>query len=227
MTPAPDPSRGTERAPRPLLRRGLYLVLTNPAAGYEALTEMAVEANLPAVQFRPKALPGQPLDPAELLRLGRALRDITRGSSTLFIVNDLPALAVESDADGVHVGQTDQSPAEARQIVGDLRLVGLSTHNLDQVAASVKEPIDYIGFGPLYATNSKANPDPVVGPGLLSTASKLAQHPIVAIGGLTPTRMQDLDPTSFHCVAVIRAVTEADHPLQTMQRLQRILAPRP
>ena len=213
----------TERASRPALSRGLYLVLTNPAAGYEALTAMAVEANLPAVQFRPKAAPGKPLNNAELLRLACAMRDITRGSSTLFIVNDRPDLAVESDADGVHVGQTDLSPGEARRIVGKDRLVGLSTHNLDQVAASTNEPIDYIGFGPLYTTTSKANPDPVVGPEQLVHAARLAQHPIVAIGGLTLERIQELDPTCFHCAAVIRAVTEADRPLQAMQHIQRIL----
>mgnify|MGYP001765293534 CR=1 FL=1 len=209
--------------PRPQLRRGLYLILTNPVAGYEILTEMAVEANLPAVQFRPKARPGQPPDDAELLRTARALRAITRGSSTLFIVNDRPDLAVECDADGVHVGQTDLAPREARRRVGEHRLVGLSTHNLLQVDAAANEPIDYVGFGPLYATNSKANPDPVVGPDQLARAAGLARHPIVAIGGLTPERILALDPASFRCAAVIRAVTEADHPLQAMRRIQHIL----
>jgi len=188
---------------------------------------MAVRAQLPAVQFRPKALPGQTLNKEELLRVACAMRDLTRGSETLFIVNDWPELAVASDADGVHIGQTDCSPAEARKIVGDHRLVGLSTHNLDQVAASVPKPIDYIGFGPLYATNSKLNPDPVVGPDRLAQAAKAAAHPIVAIGGLTRERIQALDSSVFHCAAAIRAVTEAEDPLQTMRDMQCILETRP
>jgi thiamine-phosphate pyrophosphorylase len=209
--------------PCPQLRQGLYLVLTHPAAGYETLTEMAVMAQLPAVQFRPKARPGLTLDDAELLRMACVLRELTRGSDTLFIVNDRPELAVESNADGVHVGQTDCSPAEARHIVGDHRLVGLSTHNLDQVAASTSDPIDYIGFGPLYATHSKLNPDPVTGTGPLARAAELAPHPIVAIGGLTLERIQALDASAFHCAAVIRAVTEAENPLQAMREFQTIL----
>ncbi len=211
---------------RPHLRQGLYLVLTHPAGGVEALTKMAVMAQLPAVQFRPKTLPGQTLNEEELLRLACAMRELTRGSDTLFIVNDRPELAVASDADGVHVGQLDLSPGEARRIVGDHRLVGLSTHNLDQVKASASEPIDYIGFGPLYVTNSKQNPDPVVGPDRLAKTAKAAAHPIVAIGGLTSERIQALDASAFHCAAVIRAVTEAEDPLQAMRDIQRILTER-
>lgn len=206
------------RLKRPALGRGLYLVLTSPALGHERLAELAVEAGLPAVQLRDKNLDG-----GELLSLAKRLRAITHGTSTLFIVNDRPDIAVLSDADGLHLGQTDLAPREARKLVGAQLLVGLSTHNLAQVKASVGEPIDYIGFGPLYATNSKACPDPVIGPELLKQAAASAAHPIVAIGGLDQQRINSLDLSACHCAAVIRAVTEADDPLSAMQALNQTI----
>ena len=206
-------------AGRPLLRRGLYLVLTSPRDGYEVLTEWAVAAALPAVQFRPKTE-----DARESLRIARAMRAITRGTHTLFIVNDRPDLAVLSGADGVHLGQTDLPPCEARRLVGDAMLIGLSTHNPDQVRSSCDEAeVDYIGFGPLYATTSKATPDPIIGPGRLHGAACLTLRPIVAIGGLTPERIRLLDPCSFHCAAVIRAVADADNPAAVLHTLQSTL----
>ena len=203
---------------RPVLGRGLYLVLTSPALGYERLTELAVAAGLPAVQLRDKRL-----DSGELLALARRLRAITAGTETLFIVNDRPDIAALSQADGLHLGQTDLAPTEARKLVGAQLLVGLSTHNLAQVKASANEPIDYIGFGPLYATNSKACPDPVIGPELLKQAAASAAHPIVAIGGLDQQRINSLDLSACHCAAVIRAVTEASDPLSAMQALNQTI----
>ncbi|OPZ61092.1 MAG: Thiamine-phosphate synthase [Deltaproteobacteria bacterium ADurb.Bin510] len=163
------------------------------------------------------------LDGAELLELAKRLRSITAGTKTLFIVNDRPDIAVLSGADGLHLGQNDLPPQEARKLVGAQMLVGLSTHNLGQVKASVGEPIDYIGFGPLYATNSKACPDPVIGPELLKQAAALAAHPIVAIGGLDQQRINTLDLKACRCAAVIRAVTEAGDPLSAMQALNQTI----
>ncbi len=198
---------------RKTLGRGLYLVLTNPSAGYQKLTELAVEAGLPAVQLRYKGR-----DMAEMLKIARQMRSITTGSETLFVVNDRPDIALLSDADCLHIGQSDLPPVEARKLVGDM-LLGLSTHNLDQVQAANDEPVDYIGFGPIYVTNSKEIPDPVVGPDLLGQAHKVARHPIVGIGGLDLTRINNLDKTACNNVAVIRAVTEADDPLEAMQTI--------
>ncbi|WP_420238706.1 thiamine phosphate synthase [Telmatobacter bradus] len=198
----------------PRLRRGLYLVMTRPRDGYECLCACAVEAGISAVQLRIKNHDAQ--DP---LLLARRLRELTRGSSTLFIVNDSPEIAMESDADGLHIGQQDISAVEARKIIGPEKLLGLSTHNLEQIKAANDAPVDYIGFGPLYLTNSKACPDPVIGPEMLEAAYQSSTHPIVAIGGLNLERIQKLGPYA-HNVAVIRAVSEAPDPLTTMREIQ-------
>ncbi len=202
------------------LRRGLYLVLTDPPAGYERMAEWAVAAGLPAIQFRPRRTPSTD---QEALRVARSLRAITRGSQTLFLVNDRPDLAILGEADGVHAGQEDLPAGEVRRLIGNQRLLGLSTHNLGQVRAANEEPVDYIGFGPLFETNSKEHPDPVTGPDLLARAAALSRHPIVAIGGLTAERIAALPRAHYHCAAVIRAVAEAADPALAMKTLQQQL----
>lgn len=195
------------------LRPGLYLVLTEPRDGYERVCEWAVEAGLPCVQLRYKGH-----DEREHLDLAHKLRRITAGTDTLFMVNDRPDIALLSGADGLHLGQHDLPAAEARRLIGPDLLLGLSTHNLDQVAKANDAPVDYIGFGPIYTTNSKTTPDPVVGPEALKAAHAISRHPIVAIGGLTIERIARLG-TDAHNVAVIRAVCDAPEPLIAMQRM--------
>lgn len=195
------------------LRPGLYLVLTEPRDGYERLCEWAVEACLPCVQLRYKGP-----DQREHLALAHKLRQITAESDTLFIVNDRPDIALISGADGLHIGQNDLPAAEARRLIGPELILGLSTHNLEQVAKANDAPVDYIGFGPIYATDSKAVPDPVVGPQALKDAYAISRHPIVAIGGLNLERIVGLG-TCAHNVAVIRAVCDAPEPLIAMQQI--------
>jgi thiamine-phosphate pyrophosphorylase len=197
-------------------RPGLYLVLTAPRDGYERVCEWAVEAGLPCVQLRYKGR-----DEHEHLRLAHKLRRITAGTDTLFMVNDRPDIALRSGADGLHLGQHDLPVAEARRLIGPDLLLGLSTHNLDQVAKANDAPVNYIGFGPIYTTNSKTEPDPVVGPEALKAAHAISRHPIVAIGGLTMERIAQLG-TYAHNVAVIRAVCDAPEPLIAMQRMHAL-----
>jgi thiamine-phosphate pyrophosphorylase len=195
------------------LRPGLYLVLTEPRDGYELVCEWAVQAGLPCVQLRHKGH-----DDGDHLNLAYKLRRITAGTDTLFIVNDRPDIALMSGADGLHLGQNDLPAAEVRRLIGPELLLGLSTHNLDQVAAANDAPLNYIGFGPLYATNSKTQSDPVVGPEAVKAAHAISRHPIVAIGGLNLERIVQLG-THAHNVAVIRAVCDAPKPLIAMQQI--------
>jgi len=180
------------------------------------MTRWAVATRLPAIQLRYKGD-----DDAHLLHLAKTMRRLTAGSSTRFIVNDRPDIALAVTADGVHVGQNDLPPAEVRKMVGDHMIVGLSTHNLEQVAKANSEPVDYIGFGPLYVTTSKAVPDPVVGPETLASAARISKKPVVAIGGLTLERIRRLDLGAVNLVAVISAVSQAKEPLAVMQTINQ------
>src|SRR5262249_36653961 len=101
------------------------------------------------------------------------------------LVNDRVDVALLAGAQGVHLGQTDLAPACARRILGPDRVIGLSTHNLEQALEADKSPVDYIAVGPVFWTSSKENPDPVLGLEKLADVCRSVRKPVVAIGGIT------------------------------------------
>ena len=196
---------------------GFYLVITNPVVGYARCAEAAVRAGVKIVQLRMKHAARE-----DILREAREMRRVTRGTDTLFIVNDDPALAAEAEADGVHVGQDDMAPVEVRAKFPQLKVVGLSTHNLDQVRASWDQPIDYIGVGPVYATPTKDIPDPTLGLKTMGEMIAAAAHPAVAIGGIDVERLPDVLSGGARNFAVVRAVCQSPDPYSAIRRLQQI-----
>ena len=193
---------------------GFYLVITNPVVGYAKCAEAAVRAGVKIVQLRMKHASRE-----DVLREGRELRRVTAGTGTLFIVNDDPSIASEVGADGVHVGQGEMAPAEVRSRYPELKVVGLSTHNMDQVRASIAQPIDYIGVGPVYATPTKDIPDPTLGLDTMSRMIAAAAHPAGAIGGIDAARLPDVIAAGARNYAVVRAVCQSEDPYSAMLRL--------
>jgi thiamine-phosphate pyrophosphorylase len=120
------------------------------------------------------------------------------------LVNDRVDVALLAGAAGVHLGQTDLAPASARQLLGPNRLIGFSTHNLDQALEADKLPVDYIGVGPVFWTSSKENPDPVLGLERLAEICRAVRKPVVAIGGITTDQARQVQTAGAHSVAVIR-----------------------
>jgi thiamine-phosphate pyrophosphorylase len=161
------------------------------------------------VQYRDKAG-----SPQEVLRAAAVLRDVFAGSGCGLIMNDRADLAVLAEFNGVHVGQGDLSPADARRVVGDRRIVGVSTHNADQVRA-VDPPLrggdkgllgfapEYIAIGPAFATGTKTDTEPVVGLEGVRRARALTRRPLVAIGGITRENARSVIEAGADSVAVI------------------------
>ena len=200
---------------------GFYLVMTDPAVGYERCCEAAVRAGVRMVQLRMKDAPR-----AEIVSVARRLRLITRGTVTKFIVNDDPAIAAEVGADGVHVGQGDMPVDEVRRRYPGLGIVGLSTHNLAQALASLAVRPDYIGVGPVFATPTKKIPDPTLG---VATAAQMIASvpcPAVAIGGLDFETLPAVLAAGARNFAVVRAVCGSSDPEAAIRRIQE-LASRP
>ena len=196
---------------------GLYLVMTNPVVGYERCCEAAVKAGVGIVQLRMKDAPR-----GEIVSVARALRSITAGTDTLFIVNDDPSIAAEAGADGVHVGQTDMPVAEVRRLYPSLGIVGKSTHSLAQAIAAQNEEPDYIGVGPVWATPTKKIPDPTLGVANAVEMMRVSKCPAVAIGGITgETQVAELAVAGFVNFAVVRAVCASSDPYAEIVRLQR------
>ena len=198
---------------------GFYLVITNPVVGYAKCAEAAVRAGVKIIQLRMKHAARD-----EILREAREMRRVTAGTDTLFIVNDDPSIAAEAAADGVHVGQDDLPPADVRTRYPSLKIVGLSTHNPAQVAASRTQPIDYIGVGPVYATPTKDIPDPTLGLETMRAMIGAAAHPAVAIGGIDATRLADVLAAGARNWAVVRAVCQSPDPYAAIRNLQAIAA---
>ncbi|HEY1802730.1 MAG TPA: thiamine phosphate synthase [Terriglobales bacterium] len=137
-----------------------------------------------------------------LLEQALALRRIA-GSSARLIMNDRADLCVAAGFDGCHVGQDDLSPEAVRRIIGDDRMLGISTHNPEQAKQADGSPADYVAVGPVFQTASKANPDPVIGVEGVRRARVLTSKPLVAIGGITRVNCLQVLEAGADSVAVI------------------------
>jgi thiamine-phosphate pyrophosphorylase len=175
--------------------------------------EELAAAGVRLMQYRAKSA-----TPRELLQISRELVSSLSAHEVSVIVNDRPDIAVLTGAAGVHVGQDDLDPEQARSFVGGEKWVGVSTHNLEQFRRAAATSADYVAVGPIFATNSKANPDPVVGVQLLRQVRALTGKPIVAIGGITLERAASVIEAGADCVAVIRDLLCAAHPGEQARR---------
>ena len=197
---------------------GLYLVLTEPVAGYEACAEAAVEAGLRYVQLRRKNKPR-----TETLDIARRLRRTTAGSATLFIVNDDVEIAADCDADGVHLGQDDMSIAAARvRWPASGKVFGLSTHNEEQERRARELAPDYIGVGPVFATPTKEQPDPVLGLERMGRMVRASPLTTVPIGGIDRHNLPEILRHGAVNFCVLRAVNLDPDPLSSISALQAI-----
>ena len=161
------------------------------------------------------------------LALAREAVERTRAAGALLIMNDRFDLALLAGADGVHLGQDDLAP---EQIPVDARarlLVGLSTHTLAQVRESRERPVDYIAFGPVFTTGSKASSFTARGLSLLREAVALAGRPVVAIGGISAANASDVRAADAVAAAVISAIADARDPAEATRYLQILLLATP
>ena len=171
-------------------RRGI-----DPAAAAEAV----LEGGARVLQLRWKQAPAGPL-----LALARRLRALTQACRACFIVNDRVDVAALSEADGVHLGQEDLPIHEARAMLPPGAVVGLSTHSAAELAEALAAGADYVGYGPIYPTATKAAADPPVGlEGLREAVTQAGPTPVVAIGGLTEESLEGVARTGASAAAVV------------------------
>jgi thiamine-phosphate pyrophosphorylase len=176
----------------------------------------ALDAGLPAVQLREKDLPGRPL-----LALAEHLRGLTARTGALLLVNDRVDVAIAAGADGVHLGARSMPVDVVRRVLPAGSLVGLSTHAPGEVAAS---SADFVHFGPVYVTPSKAGYGPPQGEQRVREAAAVARVPLLAIGGITADRVRAVRAAGAAGAAVIRAILAADDPAAATRELLDALA---
>jgi thiamine-phosphate pyrophosphorylase len=172
----------------------------------EPLLRAALGGGSGMVELRDRERPAPAVE-----RSAKTFRRIADTYSALFIVNDDPRLALELDADGVHVGQDDIPPAEARTVVGSEAIVGLSTHSPEQIEAAHAQPVDYISVGPIWETPTKEG-RPGTGLELIEHAVRHATLPWFAIGGIDPSNVGQVVAAGARRICVVRAIREAFEP---------------
>jgi thiamine-phosphate pyrophosphorylase len=143
------------------------------------------------------------------------------GESLPLVMNDRADLCLAADFDGVHVGQRDLSPEGARRVIGPDRLLGVSTHNPEQLREADSTSADYVAIGPVFATASKENPDPVLGLEGVRRARELTRKPLVAIGGITRENARSVIAAGADAVAVISDLLR--EPRKSAEEFSRIL----
>jgi thiamine-phosphate pyrophosphorylase len=196
----------------------------DPAQRWDHLRHLVQEltgAGVTLLQYRNKQ-DSDVLVSQDALVLGQVLRE-TAPPMTL-ILNDRPALVGPAGWDGVHVGQDDLSPAQARFLAGPRAIVGISAHTDEQVRLANLEAVDYIAIGPVFSTISKTDTSPVIGLAGVERARALTSKPLVAIGGITLENAPSVYDAGADSLAVISAIFGRDHsPAEAAKEFLRIL----
>lgn len=143
---------------------------------------------------------------------------VTRRHSVKLIINDRVDVALALGADGVHLGQDDLPADKARELLGPKAIIGLSTHNIEQLRVAAAMPVDYLAFGPVFGTTTKHAPDPTTGLELQKKARDLTEAPLVAIGGIDDTNLADVIDAGADSAAIISFLLAERNQISTRMR---------
>ena len=161
--------------------------------------------------------------PREFYAAALAASAVAKAHDVPMIINDRVDIAIAVQAAGVHLGQDDMPPTEARAILGDKAIIGFSTHTIEQAAAAATMPVDYIAFGPVFPTQTKDAPDDVVGLDILRVARKaVGDRPLVAIGGIDDSNLLSVLAAGADTAAMIGSLLS--DPLQITDRMLKLIA---
>jgi thiamine-phosphate pyrophosphorylase len=199
-----------------LTDRRLYLC-TPDRPDLEDFLTACIDGGVDVVQLREKHLEVRPL-----LRRAAISARVCGQRGVPFIINDRPDLALECGADGVHIGQDDISPRVARQILGPVAIIGLSTHAPPELEAALAEPIDYLSAGPVFPTPTKPG-RPGTGLGYLSQVAARVARPWFVTGGVTPETVRPMVTSGARRFVVVRHLTEARDPRASARRLREAI----
>lgn len=190
---------------RIIIPKGLYGItgekFANGKSNYQCVKEM-IDGGIKIIQYREKEKSMK-----EMVKEARAIRELCKENGVLFIVNDHVDLALLVDADGVHVGQNDMEPKDVRALIGDDKIIGLSTHSPEQgEKAYHNEDVDYIGVGPIFPTTTKDTAP--VGLEYLDYVLNNINMPFVAIGGIKISNIDKIISRNAHCICMVSEVVK-------------------
>jgi len=208
---------GTLRLPKlyAILDAGCFARTVNNSASVVEYAQALANGGVTLLQYRNKGGNSR-----EMLSDARAIR-AALGDSVTLILNDRADICIGANYNGVHVGRDDLSPQGARTVIGNNRILGVSTHKLEQLKEADSGPADYIAYGPVFATASKQDPDPVVGIKGIQAARAATRKPLVAIGGITRANACSVIDAGADSVAVISDLL--DSPTKVAEEFLRLL----
>lgn len=204
-----------------LHRMKLYVLISSNIAtrSVKETAGLAIDGGADAIQLREKTITD-----SEFMLLARDIRDITAKRGTLLIINDRVNVAMEIDADGIHLGQHDMRVTEARNIIGNGKIIGISTHDIEQARQAQNEGADYIAIGPVYPTGTK-DYEPPVGIKVVREISREISIPFIAIGAITPDNLDEVLKAGASGVAVCSAITRSKDILSSAKQFKsRLMA---
>lgn len=202
--------------------KGLYVIIDKEACGERSVVEVTravLEGGARVIQLRDKISPSEAQIPP-----ARQIKQLCQNYGALFIVNDHADVAKRAEADGVHLGQTDTHLHRAREILGKNRLIGLSTHSIEQAKEADLLSPDYIAFGPIFETTSKKNSDPATGLEALQRVCEMVTCPVAAIGGIQLKHVPEIINAGAEMVCVIAAVLKQGDVKQAAQNFTDLSA---
>ena len=204
---------------RPLIPLGLYgITAENFSMGrsnYEVVTEM-IKSGIKIIQYREKYKSLR-----EKLEEAKILCELCKKNNVLFIVNDHVDIALMVDADGVHVGQEDMPVNEIRKIIGENKIIGLSTHSVEDVHKAVLQDVDYIGVGPIFPTTTKDRA--AVGIEYVEYVEKNIDLPYIAIGGIKESNLSQIVEKGAKRIALVSEIVGADDIIEKVNSLNKII----
>ncbi|MGJ3415977.1 thiamine phosphate synthase [Bacillus sp. Je.9.29.b] len=181
----------------------------------------AIQGGITMFQFREKG--EKALQGDEKKQLARQIQALCQEANVPFIVNDDVQLAIDLDADGVHVGQEDTNAKDVRERIGN-KILGVSTHNLDEVKQAMKDGADYVGMGPVYPTETKKDTRSVQGVSLITEVRRHGfQIPIVGIGGITYDNAAPVIQAGADGISIISAISQSADPKKAAEELKSLV----
>ncbi|MGB2958070.1 MAG: thiamine phosphate synthase [Bacteroidota bacterium] len=200
---------------------GLYLVTDRGLAGTRPLDELvraAVRGGVTVVQLREKDCPTR-----EFIQLARSIKEFLRSEGVPLIINDRVDVALAAGADGVHVGQSDMDPRDARKLMGEAALVGVSVETPEQAEEAAGLDADYLGVSPIFPTPTKTDTTTDWGIDGLARLRKRTRHRLVAIGGINVENAASVLEAGADGIAVVSAVCAAPDPEAAARELRVIV----
>ena len=199
----------------------LYLVISqDDCRGRDvfAVLEQAIQGGVTLVQLREKSMPTR-----DMVALAKRMKALLTQYEIPLIINDRVDVALAVDAEGVHVGQKDMHPLDVRPLIGPERILGLSINTEKHIQEAQALPVDYLGIGPVFTTQTKKDSKPILGVDGLSCMCKKAHVPVVSIGGIKQENAEQALPQGTEGIAVVSAICGADRPLDAAKRLKNFV----